>query len=350
MMTSPFLAGVAADLGSLSDADKALMHAAGIRGLRSGRLHFDQAAFLAGGPQPEKFWAIKERMAGLRAEGFRFTALTPSPFEIVAASGAPGSAEYFENYRRMCAFLATTFDGLVEFWQVANEVDIWIFRATLTLDQSVAFLKAGIRGVQSTGTKAKVGINITLFPSLPGEVDGNTELHEGVYIAKGVYHDPELQLDYAGFDSYPGTWRKGGAESWDAYLDEFYALTKKPIIIQEFGYSSAGGMMTPEEDASGIYPCKAGKWRFSSGGRGHTPEAQAKFIEESFEVFARKPFVIGATYYRWTDQAVCWQCKQPGCPVETAWGLLDLNRQPKPSYACYKTSMEKHFGAGAVSH
>jgi hypothetical protein len=103
-------------------------------------------------------------------------------------------------------------------------------------------------------------------------------------------------------------------------------------------------MMTPEEDASGIYPCKAGKWRFSSRGRGHTPEAQAKFIEESFEVFARKPFVIGATYYRWTDQAVCWQCKQPGCPVETAWGLLDLNRQPKPSYACYKTSMEKYFG------
>ncbi len=58
-------------------------------------------------------------------------------------------------------------------------------------------------------------------------------LHVRVYIAKGAYHDPELELDYAGFDSYPGTWRKGGAESWDAHLDEFYALTKKPIIIQD---------------------------------------------------------------------------------------------------------------------
>jgi len=343
MPTTPFLTGVAADIGHLSDQDKALMHAAGIRGLRTGRLHFDQEKFLSGEPQPERFHAIKARMAGLRAEGFRFTALTPSPFEIVGKAGVPGSAEYFENYRRMCAFLAAEFDGLADFWQVANEVDIWIFRATLTLDQSVAFLKAGIQGIKSTGTKAKVGINITLFPSLPGEVDGNTEAHEGVYIAKGVYHDPELELDFAGFDSYPGTWRKGGAESWDAYLDEFYALTKKPIIIQEFGYSSAGGMMTAEEDAGGIYPCKAGKWRFSSGGRGHTPEAQARFIEESFATFARKPFVIGATYYRWTDQTVCWQCKQPGCPVETAWGLLDLNHQPKPSYESYKASMQKHF-------
>ena len=339
-----FIAGVAADIGHLTSRDKELMRAAGIRGLRTGRLHFDQEAFLNGEKQPEKFFVIKERMAGLRNEGFRFTALTPSPFEIVAKAGDPGSEEYFKNYQRMCAFLATAFDGLVDYWQVGNELDIWIFRATLTLDQSVAFLKAGIRGIKSTGTTAKVGINITLFPSLPGEVDGNTELHEGVFIAKGVYHDPELSLDYAGFDSYPGTWRKGGAESWNAYLDEFYALTRKPIIIQEFGYSSAGGMMTPEEDAGGIYPCKAGKWRFSSGGRGHTPEAQARFIEESFDAFARKPFVIGATYYRWTDQAVCWQCKQPGCPVETAWGLLDLNHQPKPAYESYKASMQKHFG------
>lgn len=343
-----FLAGVAADIGNLSARDKELMHAAGIRGLRTGRLHFDQEKFLAGEPQPEMFAAIKARMVALREEGFLFTAITPGPFEMVAKAGTPGSAEYLENYRRMCGFLAAALEGLVDYWQVANELDIWIFRATLTLDQSVEFLKAGIRGIKATGTKAKVGINITLFPSLPGEVDGNTEAHEGVTIAKGVYGDPELahELDFAGFDSYPGTWRKGGAESWDEYLDAFYALTKKPIIIQEFGYSSAGGMMTPEEEVSGVYPCKVGKWRFSSGGRGHTPEAQARFIEESFEIFARKPFVIGATYYRWTDQAVCWQCKQPGCPVETAWGLLDLGREPKPSYHCYKTTMKRLFGAG----
>jgi hypothetical protein len=343
MRNHPFLAGIAAEISNLTKHDKELMHAAGIRGLRTGKLHFDQARFLAGEPQGDRFLAIKERMSRLREEGFCFTAITPGPFEMIEKAGVPGSPEYLENYRRMCAFLAAEFEGLVDYWQVANEVDIWIFRATLNLDQSVAFLKAGIRGVQSTGTKAKVGINITLFPSLPGEVDGNTDLHEGVYIAKGIYHDPELTLDYAGFDSYPGTWRKGGAESWDAYLDEFYALTRKPIIIQEFGYSSAGEMMTPEEDASGIYPCKAGKWRFSSKNRGHTPEAQAQFIEESLEIFARKPFVIGATYYQWSDSVRCWQCKQPGCPVETAWGLLDLNHQPKPSYESYKASIRKCF-------
>lgn len=343
-MTQPsFLAGVATDIGNLSSRDKQLMHEAGIRGLRTGKLHFDQAKFLQGEPQPERFFTLKAQVAALRSEGFVFTAITPGPFEMVAQAGVPGSAEYLENYRRMCVYLATEFKGLVDYWQVANELDIWIFRATLTLDQSVEFLKTGIRGIRSTGTRAKIGINITLFPSLPGEVDGNTEAHEGVYIAKGIYHDPGLELDYAGFDSYPGTWRKGGAESWETYLDEFHALTRKPIIIQEFGYSSAGAMMTAEEDASGIYPCKVGKWRFSSKGWGHTPEAQARFIEESFEIFARKPYVLGATYYRWTDQARCWQCKQPGCPVETAWGLLDLEHQPKPSYESYKASVRRCF-------
>jgi hypothetical protein len=225
---------------------------------------------------------------------------------------------------------------------VANEVDIWIFRDTLTIEQSAEFLKAGLRGMRDAGKDLKIGVNITLFPSKPGEVDGNTDKHEGVFIAKSIYHDPSLEVDYVGFDSYPGTWREGGVESWNEYLDAFYALTKKPIIIQEFGYSSAGDLMTAEEAASGVYPCEIKKWKFAWKGA-HTPEVQADFITESYKIFAQKPFVIGATYFSWKDANTCWQCGAPDCPAETAWGLVDRANNLKPSYHSLKASLETYF-------
>lgn len=282
--------------------------------------------------------------------GFEIMGITPGPKDLGRSAGEPGSTQYFANYRRICKFLAREFRGLIDWWQVGNELDIWIFRDGLSLEQSAQFLKEGILGIKEAGSEFKVGINITLFPSLPGEVDGNTDQHEGVYLAKQIYGNPDLELDYAGFDSYPGTWRKGGPENWHEYLDNFYALTGKPVIIQEFGYASAGEMMTAEEDRSGIYPCQAKKWRFSWGG-GHTPENQARFIGESFRIFAEKPFVIGATYYCWKDSLTCWQCGESDCPAETAWGLLDREGNPKPSYFAFRESGKCYFeecGGGLV--
>ncbi len=337
------MVGVAAGIRNLTGAERELMRDAGIQWLRSGGLGFDQESFLSGKPQPVLFHEVKKRMAGLRSEGFQFMGITPEARAMTEAVGKPGSEIYFDNYRRICAFLGEEFKGLIEWWQVANELDIWIFRDTLSLEQAADFLKAGIEGVNSCGGGFKVGINITLFPSMPGEVDGNTDLHEGLFIAKRIYQDSGLKLDYAGLDSYPGTWRKGGVESWDEYLDDFYALVKKPVFIQEFGYSSAGEMMSEEEDKSGVYPCKAKKWRFSWRGS-HTPEVQAQFIEESYKCFARKPFLLGATYYCWQDHEECWQCGQRDCPIETAWGLLDRECRPKPSYYALKASARKHFG------
>ena len=87
-------------------------------------------------------------------------------------------------------------------------------------------------------------------------MDGNTDRHEGVFIATSIYQDPTLEVDYAGFDSYPGTWREGGPESWHAYLDAFHEQVRKPVIIQEFGYASAGAMMTEAEALSGLIPAR----------------------------------------------------------------------------------------------
>ena len=336
------MAGVAAPIHNLSLEDQFRIRDAGLGWLRSQIYGLDQDKLFRGEKQPAAFYDAVEKTAQLRKSGFQIMGITPTPNAMVPAAGKPGSQEYYNNYRQLCKFLGRAYQGVIDYWQVANEVDIWIFRDTLTLEQAAAFLKAGLRGLKEANRDLKVGVNITLFPSKPGEVDGNTDKHEGVFIATSIYQDPELEVDYVGFDSYPGTWREGGVESWHEYLDALHDLTGKPIIIQEFGYASAGDMMTAEEAASGAYPCEIKKWKFSWKGA-HTPEVQADFVAESFKIFAQKPYVIGATYYCWQDHETCWQCKSPDCPAETAWGLVDRANNLKPSYYSLKSTLAIHF-------
>lgn len=336
------MAGVAANLELLKNEDLQRIREAGIGWLRSEIQQFDQKAFFEGRPQTKQFYENKRKIAELRKSGFQVMGLTPSPHRIVSEAGQPGSQEYYDSNRKLCAFLGREFLGLIDYWQAANEVDIWIFRGSLTIDQAAEFLKAGLRGLKEADKNLKVGINVTLFPSKPGEVDGNTEKHEGIFIAKSIYQDLTLETDYAGFDSYPGTWREGGGESWHEYLDAFHELTQKPIIIQEFGYSSAGQLMTEAESKSGAYPCQIKKWKYAWRGV-HTPEVQAEFLAEAYRIFAEKPFVMGATYYCWKDHSTCWQCGSPDCPAETAWGLVDRNNNPKPSYHALQRSLTTYF-------
>jgi len=339
-MAKTFMAGVAIDPLSLSVENENLLREAGVGWMRTAVRGFDQDRFFAGKKQPESYHETRAKFAELRKKGFQIMGITPGCQNFSEAAGPIGSPEYEENYRRLCAFLGREFTGLIDYWQVANELDIWIFRDKLTLEQATQFLRAGVRGINDASRELKVGINITLFPSKPGEVDGNTDRHEGVFLAKSIYSDPTLKLDYAGFDSYPGTWREGGAESWHEYLEAFHQLTGRPIIIQEFGYSSAGEIMTEAEAKSGAYPCELKKWKFSWHGA-HSPQAQADFITESYRIFAEKPYVLGAIYYRWNDQESCWQCGQPDCPAETAWGLVDRAGRSKPSYDSLKTALKK---------
>lgn len=343
MSTEPFMLGVAARLTEIGESDLELMRDAGISWLRFSDFNFDAEAFMQGRPQGQPFQEAKSRAIRLQAAGFNIMGLTPGPREMHVLCGEPGSKEYNDNYSRIAAFFAEEFRGIVGWWQMANELDIWIFRAQLNMEQSVEFLKAGIRGMKQADPSLKVGINVTLFPDMPGLVDGNTDVHEGLVLAEGIYGDPDLPVDFAGFDSYPGSWREGGPESWHEYLDGFYELTGKPIFVQEFGYSGAGDVMTPEEAARGAYPCEVQKWKFSWHGE-HTPEVQSEFIRESFRIFAEKPHVIGAIYYNWRDARHCWQCKEPDCPAETGWGLLDREGNPKVSYHGFKAAAADIFG------
>ncbi len=57
--------------------------------------------------------------------------------------------------------------------------------------------------------------------------------------------------------------------------------------------------------------------------------------------------MLGQLYFRWADQPTCWQCGKPDCPAETAWGLVDLEGRPKPSYYAYKDGVARMRAAVA---
>lgn len=329
--TNDFMLGVAARYSELGDRDFIMMKDAGIGWLRFGDFQFDAKAFIDGQDQPEAFYKAAQRLSDLREAGFEMIGISPGPRELAKTGLTPGSTEYFAAYDRVSRFFAREYGEVIQWWQVANELDIWIFRDALDMAQSIEFLKVGIRAMKDEAPHLKVGINITLFPDMPGVIDGNTEASEGLALAHGIYGDETLPVDYAGFDSYPGSWREGGPDTWAEYLEGFYELTGKPIVIMEFGYASAGGVMSEEEIAAGHYPCHIKKWKFSWRGE-HSQQMQAEYIREVMRIYREKPYVLGAIYYNWRDATHCWQCKEEACPAETAWGLLDQNGQPKPSY------------------
>ena len=81
----------------------------------------------------------------------------------------------------------------------------------------------------------------------------------------------------------------------------------------------------------------------SLGGKGHTPEEQARYISECLPVFAEHPDVIGNFFFRWSDAPFCWQCGEANCPAECEWGCVDCDQKPKPAYYALKDGIKALF-------
>ena len=64
----------------------------------------------------------------------------------------------------------------------------------------------------------------------------------------------------------------------------------------------------------------------------HTPDGQAAFYHDLLPRLMQKPYLLGAFIYRTTDSERCYVCGQNDCPIETRWGLLTIDGEPKPAY------------------
>ena len=62
------------------------------------------------------------------------------------------------------------------------------------------------------------------------------------------------------------------------------------------------------------------------------------------KIFAENEHCIGHLFFQWQDQANCWQCGEPDCPSECAWGCIRTDGTPKPGYYALAEEYNKYFG------
>jgi hypothetical protein len=249
--------------------------------------------------------------------------------------GAPGSQDFYRHYSAMCAFLVKDVGAIVPLWQVANEIDWPQFAGPFNLRQASELVLRSAIAMKDVDPTVMVSTNCAGTPT-------------SYYFLGRLFDDPRVTLDYCGIDQYYGTWQPGGPEKWSERINELYAITGGvKVLVNEWGFSSAGEVMTHEDMASGMANCQLKKWTFSWGA-GHNWDTQAEYIRYAFKAFATHcDKLMGICFYRWEDQETCWQCGAPDCPVETAWGLVDVTgKNPKPSYFAFQEGVQKLTAKG----
>ena len=354
--------------------DYTLLREANIRWVR-----FDiPFPFASDGGESEGYRAFKERCRGYAERGFSVMAVTPFPHAFVSNGVDPRTPEGEERVREVAAFLVRDLQGLVGGFQIANEIGLPKFTLPLTLDEAARFI-----GVQAEEMYPLRG------DLLIGYNSGGPEAK--LHALMRPYH---RYCDYVGIDIYLGCFAglPGLMGIFESLLRYLWAMTGKPVILQEFGYIGGGaprsraqkkallrsyGLEREEdakEDIEGLLEKLPKNFRYFLRNDGqndptryydllfhsdyrqhfykemsrmtripgypHTPEGQAKFYDDLIGRLYRLPFVAGAMVYCWSDAPYCGYCGQPDCPVETRWGLVDCDGKPKPSYY----AVQKQFG------
>ncbi len=326
------------------DADPDLLRQAGIGWLRHNfPFPFEEGI---GDETTEAYARTKQRAEERSAQGFRLIGVTPlygiGKWEPDAEGtlrlrwrsrapdwmAEPGTDAFRRAYREMCVWLAGDLGDRVPVWQIGNEFDIRQFAGPLNLAQACDLVLDAARGLKEGNPNAVVGHN-------------GAGSRRSWFLAGRLFGHGDEVLDYCGIDQYYGTWQAGGPEDWGPRIAELHAVTGAPVLINEWGFSSAGEVMTDEERRLEVSNCQLRKWA-RTWGPGHTPQGQAEFVRRAFDQFCQhRSELLGQVFYRWEDQQECWQCGHAECPIETAWGLVDVGGRPKPAFHAFQEGAER---------
>ncbi|MBQ6421868.1 MAG: hypothetical protein IJK02_12420 [Clostridia bacterium] len=319
----------------------------------------------------EHYLSFKERCRGYAENGIKVMAVTPYPREYVDYGIDFETTAGKEKVCDVARFLVQDLKGLVGGLQVTNEMGLPHFTLPFTMEQAVEFIGIQLQAMYPIRGDILIGYN----SGGPG-----ADLH----VPMLKYKD---WTDYIGIDIYIGCFANvGGLMSmFEALLRYLWALTGKPILLQEFGYISDGKpkntkgknrllqeryrMKNEKEAKENIEtfvdrlpeslrkhtqlvtkndPSRYYDLLFRSDLRNHvytempsvtkipgfehTPEGQAKFYDVLLNKLYDLDFVCGAFIYCYADSHHCYICGQSDCPIETRWGLVTAAGEPKPSY------------------
>ncbi len=318
-------------------------------------------------PSYENF---KERCRRFQKNGIRVMAVTPYPADYIEFGADIRTDEGTERVKEIGRFLIKDMQGVVSGFQITNEMGIPRFTIPLTLKEAAKFIAVNIEVMHPYKGDIIIGYN-----SAGPEAGLHAELLPVVKFC-----------DYVGVDIYMGCFFNVPGSMWafEGLCRYLYALTGKPILIQEFGYLSGGAPKTRAEKKAmlGRYGAKSEKeakkniekfvdnmpkhfadhikfvcsgdptryfgFLFRSDmvnhfygelprltkipGYPHTPDGQARFFEDLISHLYSLDFVCGCNIYCYKDPDMCYYCGQKECPTETRWGLVDAEGNEKPSY------------------
>ncbi|NLJ66467.1 MAG: hypothetical protein GX340_04030 [Clostridiales bacterium] len=319
-----------------------------------------------------EYIAYRNRVNRYADAGLKTMCVTPYPRAFVEFGIDPATPEGLEVVERTLEWLARDLKAAgVGGYQITNELNVFHFRIPLTLEQAPAYIIAGIKGVHKGDPDAVLGYN---------SAGVGPDVQKMIEEIKPYHH----MLDYMGVDSYRGTWSDGEPDDIISEIDAAYNAVGLPVLVQEFGFSSKGEIYTEEEalayvrsagfesfeevyedpegfverlpyhlakrvmespredwaeNALGFIPHLLRKWPGGSKKYRHTNEGQAAFYDEVLTKMLAHPHVCGAFVYSWSDPDVCFNCRYPNCPCETAWGITTPDEEPKPAYYV----VQKHF-------
>lgn len=302
----------------------------------------------------DSYLECRKKIDFWRANGFQVTGVTVS-YGMMYASKASralvfrrfipdwtGGIEtdgFYDAMEEGFAFAAGDLQGKVDAFQIANEMDITRFRGDMTPEQACRFMYRTARGIKKANPDAKVYINTSCMTN-----PESTFFYEQLYSASS-----DVYFDWAGVDYYFGSHHPGTPYDWTETIDRIHAITKRPILIAEWGYSSIGAYLTdgwgpepnkaPNED--GEFPvCARGAWAYAWKGA-HNAQIQAEYFEEAMKLFFEDDRVIGFFEYDWQDDPVCF-CGRKNCPHECGWGMVDRTGTPKPAYYAFQKTV-RHY-------
>ena len=325
----------------------------------------------ADGNLSESYLSWREYVKAYADNGIRIFGITPYPEDYIEYGLDPRDPEAREGIQDIARFYMNDLKGIVGAFQITNEMGIDRFTYPLTMEEAYEFIGMQLEAMYPIRGDVLIGYNLAALSiaSMP--------------LKMKPYHQ---YCDYVGVDLYLGCFENllKSADQYILVLNYVRRVTGKPIILCEFGYIGLGepkseeekleilksyGYASEEEARADIdnfikalpeelanefdkYADETPEYRadlmfegeFSNHlytelheGFGlykfpHTPEGQADFFSYIIPKIRKHSYVIGSFIYMWNDTGDCYVCGQEECPVETKWGLVDGEGNPKPAY------------------
>ena len=332
-------------------------------------------AFNSDGTLSQSYINWKAETKAYADNGLKVMAITPYPEDFIEYGLDPRDPANKEAIQDIARFYLNDLKDIVGAFQITNEMGIDRFTLPLTLEEAADFIGMQLEAMYPDRGDIIIGYNLggLAILQLPGLMK--------------EYHQ---YCDYVGLDMYLGCFEPvlKNPNQYITILNFVRRITGKPIIMCEFGYIGLGEPKTKEEkqailegygfsseeearenidefianlppdlaDEFDKYADETPEYRanqmfdgeysnhlyrelpegYGLYGFPHTPEGQADFFSYVIPKVRDLDYVVGSFIYCWEDSGDCYVCGQTDCPVETKWGLIDGEGNPKPSYYAVK--------------